>query len=118
MISQTIDWTTEFNAASKLNLDISNWDYIVVQVITPTGAITFNGTNDGGAVQGTSDGSAEDATNWLAMQLLNIGAGTSATSVSASGNFKLNVGTRFFQMDGATGTRTVTKLIVYYTKIG
>lgn len=115
MITENIDYTTEFNANSKLNLDMSGWDYAVVQIQTPSGAISFNGTNDSGAITGVSDGNARTATNWQAVQGINTATGTGATSTSGNGIFKFTYPSRFLQFIGSSVT--VTKIIVSFTQI-
>ncbi len=115
MITITQDFTDKFNANSAVNLDISGWDYVVVQFVTPTGTVTFNSTNDGGAVTGSADPNPESATNWVAVQGKNLNTGSGATTVAASSIFQFSYIGRFLQL---TGTAiTVTKLIISFNKI-
>lgn len=110
MISTTIDATAQFNANSVYNLDLSGWDYAVVQLTTPAGAVTFNGTNDAGAVQGVSDGNAYTAINWNTVQLINLSSGTAGTTGGATGSYKYSVGTRFLQLSGTTAGKVIVVL--------
>jgi|SRR6185312_3907976 len=114
MISQTIDATGSFNALGKYNIDLSGWDYAVVNIITPGGTVNFNGTNDANAKTGISDGSAWSAINWQPEALTNVATGTSVVSTAATGNFKLNVGARFLQL---VSSSTASKVIIYLTRI-
>jgi hypothetical protein len=115
MITSTVDYTTEFNANSKLNLDTSGWDYVNVQVQTPSGSINFNGTNDANAIEGVSDGNARTAINWQPVQGINTATGSGATSTSGNGLFKFSTASRFLQFIGSSVT--VTKIIVVYSQI-
>lgn len=113
MISTSIDATLQFNSKGIYNLDLMGWDYAVVQLVTPAATVTFNGTNDAGAIQGVSDGNQDSAINWTTVQLTNLSTGTAATSSSAAGNFKYANGTRFLQLSGTTAA----KVIIYLSKI-
>ncbi len=118
MISNVVDYTTDFNnqVASGFNLDVSDWDYVVVQMILTAGTITFSSTNDSGAVTGGTDGSPSSAQNWVAVLGTNLNTGTTATSTAASNSlFKFNIIGRYLQLSGAAGA--ATKVLIYYAKI-
>jgi hypothetical protein len=110
MISYSKDVTTDFNANSGVNLDVSDWLSVVIQFVSPSGAVTFNGTNDSGAVQGVTDGNASLATNWVAIQATNMNTGVAATSAAASGLWKIINPPHFIQLTGTSVT--ATKVIV------
>lgn len=112
-LSKTQEFTTEFNATGKLNLDVSGWDSIVVQFVTPAAAVTFNGTNDGGAQTGITDGNAKSATGWTVIQGVDIATGTAATTTSTSSTYKFTAFPRFIQLSGTTAA----KIIVEFNKI-
>lgn len=115
MITKTFDFTTEFNTNSQVNIDVSGWDYAILQVQTPSGAINFNGTNDSGGITGVSDGNARTATNWQAVQGINTATGNGATSTSGNGIYKFSTPSRFLQFTGSAVS--VTKLIVVLSQI-
>lgn len=115
MLSANVDYTVEFNANGKINLDISGWDVVDMHIITPTGTITFNGTNDAGAIQGVTDGNPVTATNWGTVQGVNQSSGSAATTTGSSGIFKFTFPSRFLQFTGAGVT--VAKIIGYFSKI-
>lgn len=110
MLSNTIDATTVFNANGIYNIDLSGWDFMVVNIITPAAAVSFNATNDANAKTGVSDGNAYTAINWQPVLLTNIATGTGVTSTAATGNFKLNVGAKFLQLSGTTAAKIIIQL--------
>lgn len=115
MLNQSIDLTTAFNADGKVNLDVSGWDNCTLQIQTPSGAISFNGTNDSGGITGISDGNPRTATNWQPVQGINTATGLGATSTSGNGIFKFTVVSQFLQFIGSAVT--VTKMIANLSQI-
>jgi len=115
MISQVIDFTADFNASSGKNIDCSGWDWITVQIITPSSAISFKTTNDDGSVMGTVQGNANTAKNFLTCQGTDLSSGSGVTSTAASANIRFPVIGKFLQLTGTSAT--VVKLLVYYSKI-
>jgi hypothetical protein len=115
MLSTTIDVTAAFNAASKVNLDLSGWDTVTLQIQTPSGSINFNGTDDAGAIQGVSDGNASTAINWQPLAMTNTATNTTVVASGLNGIFKTNLLSRFIQLIGSS--ITVSKMIVYLSKI-
>ncbi len=113
-LSTTLDLTDAFNAASKVNIDLSGWDNFSVQIQTPSGAINFNGTDNPGAVQGVSDGSAATAINWQPIALTNTATNTTSAATSANGIFKGAALSRFLQLVGSS--ITVSSMIIYLSK--
>jgi len=115
-IQNVINITADLNTGSIWQGDIGGWDYAVVQLVTPTGTFTFNTTNDAGAVQDVSDGSAISATNWIACQGTNLNSGSGVTTLAASGLVRFQSVGQFLQIIGA-GAATVTKAFVRLYKI-
>ena len=114
-LAKDVDFTLAFaNGSGTLQIDVSGWDYFVVQMITPGASTTFKGTNDGGAVTGLAQGNQISATNWSAIQGTDLSTGTAATSTAASSIYKFPVSTRYFQLSNAS---TMAKLIIYFYKI-
>lgn len=109
-LSTTLDVTAEFNLNGKVNLDLSGWDYMVANIITPAATVSFNATNDANAKTGISDGNAYTAINWQPVLLTNIATGTAVASTATTGNFKLNVGAKFLQLTGTTAEKVIVVL--------
>ena len=110
MLSQTLDFTTQFNTNGFVNIDLSGWDYAVVGVTTPAAVVFFNDTNDANAKTGVSDGNAYTAINWQPVSLTNIATGTGVVTSAGTGNFKLNVGAKFLQITGTTAGKIIVQL--------
>jgi hypothetical protein len=106
MITQLLDVTSDFNANSFYNLDVSGWDYVVLQLVTPTGTVTFNTTNDGGAITGAVDGNARSAKNWNLCFGTNIATGVGASTIAASSMFRFSYIGKYFQITGTAITAT------------
>ena len=115
MISTIIDYTKRFNTDSKINIDLEGWDYAVVQFVSPSGAITFKTSNDGGAIAQTIANSPTTATNFNNVLGTNLVDGTTAVSASASGSFRFSYIGQYLQLTGSSVT--VTKLLVYLSRI-
>ena len=115
-LSTTLDVTKQFNANSGYIADFSGWDYCVVQLVSPSGAVSFNTSNDSGAVQGVSDGSSISASNFTAVQGTNLASGSAITSLNATGNVRFGYIGRYLQLTGSSVT--ATKVILFFTKIG
>lgn len=111
--SITLDLTTQMNADSKVVFDTNGWDYVVVQLVTPSGAVSFEGSNDGGEVQGSTTSNKYSATNFLALAGQDLSATASSTfvtSANASKNIRFEVPPQYIRLTGTT--ITVTKLLV------
>ena len=115
MLTRTVDLTTDFNNNGSVNIDISNWDYVLVQMESPTGAVTFNATLDANPQTGASDGNALTATPWIAVQGTNLNSGTAETSSSSSRIHRFSVVGHFLQLTGSSVT--ATKMIIFFAKI-
>jgi len=118
-----LDVTNEYNTGlesgepSLLKIDTGGFDYAVVQFVSPTDAILFKHTNDSGAIEGVSDGSAISSTNALAVQGINLATGAAATSTNASSLFRFQSYGRYLWLDGSASGASVTKLLVRLYKI-
>lgn len=115
MISQYLDLTNDLNANSGVIIDIGEWDWVVVQLVSPSGTVTFNTTNDSGAVQAVSDGNAASADNFIAVQGTNLNSGAAVTTLAVSGIVRFAVIGKYLQLTGTT--LTATKLLVKLSKI-
>lgn len=117
MVANWQDLTLVFNANGKIQVDTSSYDYVVVQIVTPSGTISFASTNDSGAITGATDGNATSALNFVACQGTNQTTGTAETSTgSANSIHKFSFVGRFLQISGGAGS-TISKLLVGYASI-
>lgn len=112
---QRLDITGDLNNNSIVQLDIGGWDYAVVQLVSPTGTVTFSSTIDSGAIEGVSDGSAVSATNWIVTQGVNINSGTAVSTLATSGAVRFQGIGQFLQIAG--NGISVTKAFVRLYKI-
>jgi|GEM_PF-4889420 len=117
-VSTVLDISDDFNADSLAQIDISGWDWIIVQIIgSPSGAIAFKHSNDPNSTTGATIGNALTATNFVAVQLTDLSSGTGVTTTSGAGLFRGGVIGRFFSLSG-TSITGVTKILVHLSKIG
>lgn len=114
-ISTTLDITSEFNSVGHKNVDMSGWDSMTIQLVSPTGTITFNGSNDDGSVTGSVQGNANSAINWTAIQATNLNTGSGSTTGAVSGLWRISAFPRFVQLTGSSVT--ASKIILYFSKI-
>jgi hypothetical protein len=116
-LSTILDRTADFNADSLSQIDISGWDWVVVQIIgIPSSAISFKHSNDAGAVQGVTDGNETTAINFVTLQMTDLSSGTGVTTAAGAGLFRAGVAGRFLQLSGTTVTG-VTKILIHLSKI-
>jgi hypothetical protein len=113
-LNTTIDITTEFNANGTYTKDLSNWDFCVVQLVTPGAAVTFTASNDSGAIVGVSDGNPTAAVNFTAVQGINLASGAAVTTLAASGLVKFNQVGRYLRLTSASDA---AKVILEMSKI-
>jgi len=115
MLSYSEDVTADFNANNNVKRDVSQWQNVTIHVSgSVSGTVNVTGTNDAGAVQGVTDGNAVSSLNYTAIQVTNLATGAAVTSISAAGNYKAVVGTKFIQVGGASAA-TTGKVIIFCT---
>lgn len=109
------DFTLEFNKTGILNIDVSGWDSFSVQIINPSAALSFNTTNDGGAVQGEKNGSPQNATNWVVLEGINVttGAATSTVAQSTGGLFKFRDFGKYFQLTAGENAPATANAVLF-----
>lgn len=113
MISHLTNTTFTNN---KLVLDVSEWEVLTVQVIGGGGTISLLATNNPGDVTGVTDGGANDAADFNAVQAVNLSTGVAATAVTGTNLFRISpIGFKFLQI-GDGSTATATKVLVFKTK--
>lgn len=99
-MSRMIDATPTFQAgaAQDFNLDVSGWDVVTMQVVSPSATINFTTTNDNGYVVGQLLPVPVVPANWTAVQGINVGTGTAVTSLAATGMVKFTNFGKFIRL--------------------
>ncbi len=115
-IQRIIDITTDLNNNSIATNDVGGWDYVEVQLVSPTGTFSFLTSSDSGGITGVSDGSSASATNFTAVSGTNLATATGVTSLAASGIVKFSNIAQYLQISGAGGAQ-VTKAFLRLYKI-
>jgi len=110
-----LDVTQDFNADSSVKLDTGGADYAIVQLVNPSGTVNFEHTNDAGAVQGVSDGSAVSSTNFVTLQGVNLATSGNVSSLAASGLVRFGYCGQFLKLSGTSVT--ASKVLVRLFKI-
>jgi len=121
MLAQYLDVSSNFvsGGTGTAIVELSNYDYCVVQFVTLSGATaSFKTTLDSGAVEGSTDGNALTANNYLDVYGVDITSSTNALVKSlASGNgiIRFPVVGRYLKIGGTNCL--ATKVLVMLTKI-
>ena len=117
MIVEIEDWTLKFTAGGgNLVLDVGANRFITFQFVGTSGTISLQGTNDGGAVLGTTAPSAATATNFISIGGYNLTAPlTVITSIAAAGLVRVDCQCKYIKL--ASSGATVTKLLVMTGKL-
>lgn len=101
---------------NKIVLDISEWQTLSIQVIGGSGTISILGTNDDGAVAGSTNGSAGDAANFTAILATNLTTGATASAITGTNLFRIDpISFKYLQI-GDGSTAAATKILVFKTK--
>jgi len=98
--SRMVDATAIFQtgAAQTTFLDVSGWDVVTLQIVTPSAAINFTTTNDNGSVAGVLPPVPVVPANFIALQGINVGTGAAVTSLAASGIVRFTNFAKFIQI--------------------
>lgn len=116
-VATVVDLTIDFNADALSTVDLSSWDWAVLQLVTPSAAIAFTASNDDGSITGVEQGNSTLAINFTAVQGTNLATGTAeTTSATATGMWRFPIIGRFLRLSGAGGT-TAAKILLYLQKI-
>lgn len=115
MISHILDLTDQFNANDGILVDVSLYETVSFQFVTPSGTINITGSNDSGAITGISDGGPSAATNFTAIQMVNLSAtATPVSTVAAAGIYKFTVACKYVKFAGVGVT--AAKVLLFGTK--
>jgi len=101
--------------SNAITIDVSGYDYVVAQFVTPSGTISITSTNDSGDVIGVTDGNANLAANFTTVYASKLSTNTAVTAVDAAGLYKINVAGRYLKFSGASAA--ATKVIIMLAKI-
>lgn len=117
-LTRLLDLTPDINATNpNVKIDVSGWDYVVVQAVLPGVTITVSATNDAGAIEGTTDGNAVSSLNYVAVQGTNLNTGAAATTITGSSITRFGVVGKFMQFSAIGAPVVVGKLLVFLFKI-
>lgn len=98
---------------NKIVIDIGEWQTISIQAIGGSGTISLLGTNDDGAITGSTIGNAGDAANFTAILATNLTTGATASAVTGTNLFRIDpVGFKYLQI-GDGSTAAATKILVF-----
>lgn len=100
--SKVIDATDSFNATGSFYQDVSGWDSVVAQIISPSETISFKTTNDDNYVLGDLLPAPEVPANWLTVEGVNLADKTNVASVNATANVAFGIVGKYLQLVGAT----------------
>jgi len=116
-LGKPIDLTADYKSnIYSITLDMSGWDKTTIQVLAPVAApLVVYGTNDAGAGQGLTDGNAQLATNFSAVQVTNLATGAATTSISGAGLYKAEINAQFLRLQG--GGADVYRMYAFHSKI-
>jgi hypothetical protein len=106
--SNVIDATAQFNAAAGFYQDLSGWDEVVVQVISPSETISFFTTNDDGSVTGQLLPAPEVPINWLPVLGTDLRTNSTSLTVALSAHYKFATIGKYLGFFGASITSTTT----------
>ena len=115
MISAKHDYTAVFNRDNTVQIDVSLWENVIIQMVGPTGTITLQGSNDGGAIEGSVDDSPQAAINFVNISATKMSDGTLTTSLAAAGLYKLTQPCKYLKFGGASAA--ATKVLVFMSKV-
>lgn len=103
-------------ANNKLVIDIGEWQTLTVQIIGGSGTRSLLGTNDNGAITGSTNGSALDAANFNAVQAVKLTDGSSVTAITDTALYRIDpISFKYLQI-GDGSTAAATKIMVFKTK--
>jgi hypothetical protein len=101
---------------NKLVIDIGEWQTLTVQIIGGSGTRSLLGTNDNGAITGSTNGSALDAANFNAIQAVKLTDGSSVTAITDTALYRIDpISFKYLQI-GDGSTAAATKIMVFKTK--
>ena len=119
----TDDLTTVFNSVYQLNRDVSGWDGLTVQIVTPLlgNGIYIYGSLDSGTQQQNNQGNASLAINYTSIQATNLATGSVVTQpITAAGMYRVNAANQQFvriQGNPSDTPTNVYRILMWETKV-
>lgn len=115
MISASHDYGTNLTNNHTVTIDVSLWENVIIQMVGPTGTILLEGSNDGGAITGSTDDTPQSAINWNTIVATKMLDGTTTSSLATAGLYKLTQPCKYLRFGGASAA--ATKAIVFTSKV-
>lgn len=116
MISALHDVSKSFNDNHTVAIEVALWENVIIQMAgTVTGTILLEGTNDGGAITGSTDDSPQSAINWNTIIATKMLDGTTTSSLAGAGLYKLTQPCKYIRFGGAAAAST--KVLVFTSKV-
>lgn len=113
--------TSDFNSVYQINRDVSGWDKVTFQVVTPiSGTIYLYGTLDSGSNLGVTQGDAELAINYTPIQAKNLATGTNVNTITGAGLYTVDAANQQFvrlQGNPADSPTNVYRILAFNSKI-
>ncbi len=115
MISATHDYGAVLTDKHTVTIDVSLWENVIIQMVAPSGTILLEGSNDGGAITGSTDDTPQSALNFTTIVATKMLDGTTSSSLATAGLYKLTQPCKYLRFGGAAAT--ATKAIVFTSKV-
>ncbi len=115
MVSAKHDYTAVFNRDNTVQFEVGLWENVIIHMIGPSGTITLQGSNDGGAVEGSVDDSPQAAINFTTIVATKMVDGTTTSSLATAGLYKLTQPCKYLKLGGASAG--ATKVLVFLSKV-
>lgn len=113
-LQQILVRTDELNSTGEVKLDIGGYDYCIVQIVAPTGTVSFATSNDANPIQGASDGNATSSDNYVTVQGINLATSAAVSSLATGGLVRFGYIGQFLRISTPS---SVGKCIVRLFKI-
>jgi hypothetical protein len=119
MLAQYLDISDVLDSGESALIELSNYDYCVLQIAGGTGATyDYVATIDSGAITGTSDGNISSAQNFLPVGAINLSTQAyETTNGGGDGLWQFGVVGRYLKIKFNAGTPSGIKAIVMLAKI-
>lgn len=117
------DLTTPFNSVYQITRDVSGWDALTIQIVTPLlgNGIYVYGSLDSGRNNQNTQGNAQLAINFTPIQATNLATGAATNVITGAGLYTVQAANQqFVRFQGnPAGTPTnVYRILLFESKIG
>jgi hypothetical protein len=126
MLAQYLDLTDQFrllNTGDSITIDVSNYDYTIIQSVNALSPILISATLDGNAITGVSDGNATTAGNHVVYPNSfvyvqgKLSDGSIGSGLVGTQSIKYGVVGRYINIESGGSAPQVDKLLVMLSKI-